>query len=107
MYGSIMRARIKKGMKDGYVQLLHELVPTADDYGQGMHSLELGFEDADPDRVVVVIHFRDKESYLANAKRAETDAQFRRQAEFFDGEPEWIDVQYAEYVGNPLTATVS
>lgn len=103
MYGSIMRARIKDGRRDEYIRFLHEIVPTADDYGQGLHSVELGWEDADPQRAVVVIHFRDKESYVANAQRPETDSQFRRQAEFFEGEPEWIDLNYVEYLGKPLT----
>jgi quinol monooxygenase YgiN len=105
MYGSIMRARIKQGKRDEYIRLLQDLVPTAEDYGHGLHSVELGWEEADPQRAVVVIHFRDKESYLANGQRPETDAQFRRQAELFDGEPEWIDLDYVEYVGNPLTST--
>jgi hypothetical protein len=46
MYGSIMRARIKDGRRDEYTRFLHEIVPTADDYGQGLHSVELGSEDA-------------------------------------------------------------
>ena len=106
MYGSIMRARIKDGRRDDYIALLNELVPSADDYGHGLHSVELAWEEADPQRVVAVIHFRDKESYIANANRAETDEQFKRQAELFDGDPEWIDVTYTDYVGQPLKATV-
>ena len=100
-----MRARIKDGKREAYVALLRELVPTAEDYGQGLHSVELAWEAGDPQRVVAIIHFRDRESYVANAKRAETDEQYRRQAELFDGEPEWVDVEYAGYVGSPLTAT--
>ncbi len=44
----------------------------------------------------------NRESYMANADRAETDAEYRQQLEYLDGEPEWIDVNYAEYVGQPL-----
>ena len=106
MFGSIMRARIKDGKRDEYIALLNELVPSADDYGHGLHSVELAWEEADPQRVVAIIHFRDKESYIANANRADTNEQFKRQAALFDGEPEWIDVNYSEFVGQSLKATV-
>jgi quinol monooxygenase YgiN len=107
MYGSIMRARIKSGRRAEFEKLMHDLVPSAGDYGQGLHSVEMAFEDADPDRVVVVVHFKDKATYVANADRPETDAEYRRMAEFFDGEPEWVDVHFGDYVGRPLTETVS
>lgn len=102
MYGTIMRAKIKSGRKDEYVKLLDTFVPSADDYGQGIHSIELAWEDKDPDRVVAVIHFRDRDSYRANAERPETNADYEKQREFFDGDPEWIDVNYEKYVGKPL-----
>jgi quinol monooxygenase YgiN len=110
MYGTLMRARLKAGRRADFEQFLHEIAPSADDYGRGLHSVELAWEDKDPNRVVAIIHFRDRESYLANAQRPETDADFRRQLEYFDGEPEWIDLHYADYVGRPLeerTATRS
>ena len=106
MYGSIMRARLKPGAREGYEAHLRTLVPSAEDYGQGLHSIEMAYEDKDPDRVIVVVHFRDRESYLANANRPETDSEYRSQLEFLDGEPEWIDVNYSAYVGKPLTETV-
>ena len=107
MYGTIMRGRVKAGKRDDFVALFRDLVPSAGDYGQGLHSVELAWEDADPQRVVVLVHFRDRESYLANASRPETDADFQRQRELLDSDPEWIDVEYGDYVGNPLTATAT
>ena len=106
MYGSIMRARIKDGKKDAYLDFLRELLPTAEDYGNGLHSVELAWEASDPQRVVAIIHFADRDSYVANANRPETDADFRRQLEFFEGEPEWLDLDYVGYMGKPMTATV-
>jgi len=107
MYGSIMRARVKKGRRQEYERLLAELVPSAEDYGKGLHSVELAWEDADPDRVVLVIHFRDKESYQRNAQSPDTDREFRCQRELLDGDPEWIDVNYGSYVGKPLSETAT
>ena len=103
MYGSIMRARLKPGRRAEYERLFHEIVPVHADESRGLHSAELAFEAGDPDRVVVIIHFRDKESYLRNADDPRTDADYRRQAEFFDGAPEWIDVEYGGYSGKPLS----
>ena len=102
MYGTIMRAKVKQGRRAEYEQVMREMVPSADDYGQGLHSYEVAWEDNDPDRIVLIIHFKDRESYMANAGRPETDADFRRQLEYLDGDPEWIDVNYADYVGKPL-----
>jgi hypothetical protein len=55
----------------------------------------------------MIVHFKDRESYMANADRRETDTDYRRQLEYLEGEPEWIDVSYAEYVGKPLGAANS
>lgn len=103
MYGTIMRAKVKPGRRAEYEKVMREMVPTAESYGQGMHSYEVAWEDGDPDRIVMIIRFKDRESYMANADRPETDAEYRRQLEFLEGEPEWIDVQYGEYVGAPRT----
>jgi quinol monooxygenase YgiN len=102
MYGTIMRARIKPGRREEYERAMREMVPSAEDYGNGLHSYEIAWEDKDPNRMVMVIHFRDRESYQANADRPETNEQYQKQLEFLEGEPEWIDVNYAEYVGQPL-----
>ncbi len=102
MYGTIMRAKIKAGRKDEYQRLLEQEIPSAEAYGNGLHSVEMAWEDKDPDRVVVIVHFRDRESYVANADRAETNSEYQKQAEFFDGQPEWTDINYVKYVGKPV-----
>jgi heme-degrading monooxygenase HmoA len=102
MYGSILRAKLKPGQKAAYERFVNELLPSADDYGRGLHSIELAYEDKDPDRLVVIIHFRDKESYKANAERSDTNADWERQREFFEGDVEWIDLNFAQYVGKQL-----
>ncbi len=104
MFGTIMRAKVKPGRRAEYEQLMREMVPSAEAYGQGMHSYEIAWEDADPDRIVLMVHFKDRESYMANAARAGTNTDYVRQLEYLVGEPEWIDVNFAEYVGKPLEA---
>ena len=102
MYGTIMRAKVKAGRKDEYVRAMREMVPSAEDYGRGLLSYEVAWEDKDPDRIVMIIHFKDRASYLANADRPETNSDYERQLEFLDGAPEWIDVNFADYVGKPM-----
>lgn len=103
MYGTIMRARVKPGRRAEYEKTFRDMVPSAEEYGRGLHSVEIAWEDKDPDRLAVIVHFRDRESYIANANRPETNADYQKQLEYFDGAPEWIDVNYAQYVGQPLT----
>ncbi|MFZ0919381.1 MAG: antibiotic biosynthesis monooxygenase [Candidatus Dormiibacterota bacterium] len=102
MYGTIMRAKVKAGRRAEYERVMREMVPSPEAYGQGMHSYEVAWEEKDPDRIVLIVHFKDRESYMANASRAETNTDYNRQLEYLDGEPEWIDVNYADYVGKPL-----
>jgi quinol monooxygenase YgiN len=102
MYGSILRAKIKPGQKAAFERFMEESLPSVDDYGRGLHSVEVGYEDKDSDRAVVIIHFRDKESYIANAERPDTNSDWERQREFFEGDVEWIDLHYQRYIGKPL-----
>jgi quinol monooxygenase YgiN len=97
--------KVKPGRRAEYEKAMREMVPSADAYGQGTHSFEVAWEDKDPDRIVMIVRFKDRESYMANANRPETDADYRQQLEYFDGDPEWIDVNYAEFVGKALGAS--
>ena len=103
MYGSIMRARLKPGRRAEYERMMRDVVPVHAAEARGLHSAELAYEAGDPDRILMIIRFRDKESYLRNAEDPRTDADSRRQLEFFEGEPEWIDVDYGVYVGKPVS----
>ncbi|HLI56371.1 MAG TPA: antibiotic biosynthesis monooxygenase [Actinomycetota bacterium] len=100
MYGTIMRARLKPGARERFeaamVQWNRRETP------DGYHSSEIAWEEADPDRVVMIVHFRDRESYRANAESPEQDAEYRELVALLEAEPEWIDVNYATYMGQPL-----
>jgi quinol monooxygenase YgiN len=102
MYGSIMRARVKPGKLDALVSQFEQ---NRDRITRmpGFVSMEFGQEDTDPNRVVGIIHFKDKESYVRNAQAPETDANYREMLKHMEGEPEWIDLQYKRYFGHPLT----
>lgn len=105
MYGTIMRARVKKGQMQALERLFEEQRAATED-SPGFHSVEIAREDTDPDRLVAVIHFKDRESYVANAKRPATDADYRQMLRLLEEEPEWIDVHYARYYGEPVSENV-
>jgi quinol monooxygenase YgiN len=101
MFGTIMRARCKPGQRDAFIDQMKQRGTAANN--PGFLSAEVGYEDKDPDRVFAVIHFRDKASYQANAQRPQTDAEYRQMLDYLVEPPEWIDVHYVGYTGEPLT----
>jgi quinol monooxygenase YgiN len=92
MYGTIMRGRVKQGRREDLEREFAGITPHHRE--QGLVSAEIAWEVGDSGRFLEIIHFRDRESYERNAARPETDADYRRQLELLDGEPEWIDVEY-------------
>jgi hypothetical protein len=55
-----MRARLKIGQREAFQRLMEDRVRVH--MPRGLHSIEMGWEDEDPDRVVSIIHFSDKDS---------------------------------------------
>jgi quinol monooxygenase YgiN len=101
MYGSIMRARAKPGQRDAFVEQMRSR--GNEGRNPGFVSAELAIEDKDPDRIVAIIHFKDRDSYVANASRPQTDAEYRATLDKLVEPPEWIDVNYVSYTGEPLS----
>jgi quinol monooxygenase YgiN len=105
MYGSIMRGRVKDGRREDFERLMVELSITHLSEHRGLVSVELAWEE-DPNRVVMILHFQDRETYLRNADDPRTQRNYERWSALLDSEPEWIDVGYAEYIGEPRLQTV-
>jgi len=101
MYGTIMRARVKPGRRDELERFIPDYAPAPD---SGFIGVQVGWEDKDPNRLVLVVVFKDKESYVRNADDPRTDEMYRKQLEFLEGEPEWIDVSWAQYIGGATRA---
>jgi heme-degrading monooxygenase HmoA len=101
MFGTIMRARTKPGQRDAFIEAMRQR--GAPERNPGFLSAEVCAVDKDPNGVVAVIHFRDREGYMANAQRPETDADYREMLQYLDGPPEWTDVEYRHFTGEPLT----
>jgi quinol monooxygenase YgiN len=96
MYGSIMRAKVKPERRGEFEQYMKEM-PT--EGGTGFIGVQVGWEDKDPDRLVAVAVFKDKESYVRNSERPETNSTYEKMLEYFDGGVEWLDVNWTEYIG--------
>lgn len=96
-----MRAQAKPGQRDAFIASMRQRGTAG--RNPGFLSAELAYEDKDPDRVIAVIHFRDRASYLANADRPEVDAEYQNMLQYLTGPPEWIDLHYVAFEGEPLT----
>ncbi len=101
MYGTIMRAKIKAGQREAFKEYSQQ--QTGPDTSSGWVSSEFAIEDRDPDRIVGIIRFKDKDSYVKNAKAPQTDEAYRRMLDFLEAPPDWIDVHYVAYQGEPLS----
>ncbi|MGH2718592.1 MAG: hypothetical protein ACRDJU_08440 [Actinomycetota bacterium] len=104
MYGTVMRARVKSGSKEAFEASIQGWEQRRG-APEGYHSTEIAWEEGDTDRVVTVVRFLDKATYVANAESLEQDAEYRDMLTLLEGEPEWIDVTYGAYAGRPLPAS--
>jgi len=105
MYGTIMRAKLKAGQKDAYQRWGQEQESQlTQSPSTGFVSIEVAFEDKDPNRVVSIIRFKDKDSYVKNANAPKTNDNYNEMIKFFEGPPEWIDVNFVAFQGEPLKA---
>jgi heme-degrading monooxygenase HmoA len=101
MYGTIMRAKAKPGRREDFIAEMKQRGSANEN--PGFLSAEIAYEDKDPDRVIAVIRFRDREAYLANTQRPQTDEGYQRTLEYLVEPPEWVDVHYVHFVGEPRT----
>jgi len=96
-----MRAQTKPGQRDAFIEAMKQRGTAGNN--PGFLSAEIAYEDKDSDRVVAVIHFRDRAGYMANAERPQTDSEYREMLQYLVGPPEWTDLHYVAYRGEPLT----
>ena len=100
MYGTIMRAKIKAGQQDAFRRYAQEQGSPSD--ASGWVSSEFAVEDKDPNRIVGIIRFKDKDSYVKNANAPQTNDNYNQMLKFLEGPPEWIDVHYVSFQGETL-----
>jgi heme-degrading monooxygenase HmoA len=89
MYGTIARLHIKPGMERELLEQVHAEDEEADMPGY-IHQF-LYRMDSEPDVYYLVVVFRDKESYFANAGSPEQHERYLRLLTVLSAEPEWHD----------------
>ena len=88
MYGTIARLRVKPGST---AKLSEELAKYPRLKIAGFVTTMLFRMDADADECYLVVAFKDKESYVANARDPKQDERYRRVRALLLADPEWHD----------------
>jgi hypothetical protein len=100
MYGTIMRAKLKAGQQDAFRRFAQNQGSPED--ATGWVSSEFAVEDKDASRIVGIIRFKDKDSYVKNANAPQTNDNYNQMLKFLEGPVEWIDVHYVAFQGETL-----
>ena len=96
MYGTIMRARLKRGRLRDILALGKEWEAQHRRRAAGFSGSQLLWEE-EPWRFCLVIHFVDEESYRRNAASPEQDAFYRKLRDCLEDDPEWIDGEWSAW----------
>ena len=91
MYGTIARVTPKAGQEAAVLSMMEEWDNERSDKVTGAQAVYFYKPDDKPDELVMVVVFRDKESYKANAEDPEQDRWFRRLRDLLQADPAWED----------------
>ena len=88
MYGTVSRMRLKPGMEERMRQMMagYESMSVPGMIGSLVYQM-----DANPQEYLLVVVFKDKESYFANANSPEQNTRYEAMLTMLDGAPEWHD----------------
>jgi len=87
MYGTIARFKVKPGAQAELDRIGREDSALIDGF-----AFEYIFQmDSDPNEVMLVVAFKDKASYVANANSPEQHARYERYRALMTADPEWHD----------------
>lgn len=88
MYGTIGHYRLKPGMRDAALGTLHEQESVATPGIVAVHVYQL---DRNPDELMLVVMFEDREAYLANANSQEQHERYLKVRQYLVNDPMWFD----------------
>ncbi|OLE75673.1 MAG: hypothetical protein E6I40_04745 [Chloroflexi bacterium] len=97
MYGTIMRAKMKKECLRDFFALGKEWDGHERKRAVGYINSEMLWEDKEEGRFCMVVHFTSKDAYFKNAGSPEQDAFYKRMRACLEGDPEWIDGTYEQW----------
>lgn len=103
MFGTIARMRVKPGMETQLMEMGRQEAELNIPGFLGEYTFRM---DTNSNEYYLVVLFRDRESYFANAKSPEQDERYRQRLQFLDGEPEWHDGDIVDsFVTSELAAS--
>ena len=88
MYGTIARIRVKPGMEP---RLLENAREEESERVPGYITQFIYKMDKSPDSYMLVVIFRDRESYFAAADDPKQTEKYYQIVQFLESEPEWND----------------
>ncbi len=88
MYGTVARMRIKPGME---VKLKEDMARYEGLKIPGFVSTVVYRMDSDPNEIYMAVVFKDKASYVANARDPKQDERYKKMRAFLAVDPEWHD----------------
>lgn len=97
MYGTVAHIRVKPGAKDAFTALLDEWNRGRGKQIEGNVGGYLYHLDDDPQNMIMVVIFKDRASYRANAEDPEQDRWFQQIAQHLEGEPVWHDGEITSF----------
>lgn len=87
MYGTIAKLRVKPGMEGELERLSKQEQAEID----GILFQYVYRMDADPQNLMLVVGFEDKDAYHKNAQSPEQHERYLSMVGLLEGEPEWND----------------
>lgn len=91
MFGTIAHARVKPGHEQALLAVMDEWYTQRRPTVAGALGGYLFRSEHDPNDVVLVAIFEDRDSYYANAADPEQDRWYRRLREHLESDPAWED----------------
>ena len=95
MYGTVAHMRVKAGQQADLIKLIGEWNAERAPKISGAVSGYMVRLDNDPQDMIMIGIFENKDTYQANANDPEQDKWFRRIMEHLESEPQWHDGEFS------------
>ena len=96
MYGTVANIRVKAGHQGDLTKLIQEWNTDRKPKIPGAVTGYLVQLDSDPQDMIIIGIFDNKDLYMKNADDPEQDRWFRRMMEHLESEPDWRDGEFIE-----------
>ena len=88
MYGTIAKLKVKPGQVEA---MKSHMASVSSRQAPGFLAVNVYKMDTDPNELYLTVMFENKETYVANANRPGTNADFEKMMQLLVAEPEWHD----------------